>query len=240
MYKISDLISTPVISLFECEYLGIINNIYFDSKQKKCNYICILNENENLKKTIKIQDIYKVGQECIFIKNKSNLNLKTDCEKELYNSYSLINLLVFNLDGTKLGNSNDIIVDKNFNLQKVILNNDKELQANEIFNISKTMILTSDAKISTLKFKPKTKSINQDIINNKVIILDSSKVEEKEHISNDKIITDYRFLIGRKLLKDIQSFNGEIIARKSTPISKDIIQKASLLGKLVEVARYSK
>lgn len=241
MYKISDLISTPVISLFECEYLGIINNIYFDSKQKKCTYVCILNESENIKKIIKIQDIYKIGKECVFVKNKSNINLKTDCDKELFNSFSLINLLVFNLEGLKLGISHDIIIDKNFNLDKIILNNSQELNSKEIFNISKSMILISKSKISTLKFKPKSNVIKQNIPNNKVIILNKDKQEEKEPITNnEKIITDYRFLIGRKLLKDIQSFNGEVIAKKSTAISKDIIKKASLIGKLVEVARYSK
>ena len=71
MYKISDIISTPVISLYEGEHIGIIYNIMFDYRQKKCNFACILNENDNIPRLIKFKDIFKIGNDCIFIKNTS-------------------------------------------------------------------------------------------------------------------------------------------------------------------------
>ena len=75
MNKISEIISTPVISLYEGEYIGIIYNIIFDYKQKKCNYACVLDEKTNIPQIIKFKDIYKIGSQCVFIKNKSYLNL---------------------------------------------------------------------------------------------------------------------------------------------------------------------
>ena len=58
--------------------------------------------------------------------------------------------------------------------------------------------------------------------------------------TQNKIITDFRFLIGRILSQDVIALNGEMIARKDSIVTKDIVNKASSYGKLVEIARYSK
>ena len=58
--------------------------------------------------------------------------------------------------------------------------------------------------------------------------------------TNNKIITDFRFLIGRILSQDIIAINGELIAKKDAIVTKEIVNKASHFGKLVEIARYSK
>ena len=92
------------------------------------------------------------------------------------------------------------------------------------------------------KFRPNfrlEKSITQSD-SSKVTILTNTKQETSQDIQNNKIITDFRFLIGRILNKDILALNGEIIAKNGNVINKDIVNKASYYGKLVEIARYSK
>ena len=44
----------------------------------------------------------------------------------------------------------------------------------------------------------------------------------------------------RTIVQDIKTINGEIIAKKDSLIDKTIVNKASLHGKLIELARYSK
>ena len=64
--------------------------------------------------------------------------------------------------------------------------------------------------------------------------------ETEQKNTNNKIITDYRFLINRTITHDILALNGELIAKQNSKVTKEIINKASLYGKLMEVARYSK
>lgn len=237
MYKISDIISTPVISLYEGEHIGIIYNIMFDYRQKKCNFACILNENDNIPRLIKFKDIFKIGNDCIFIKNLTCLDLETNCEKEMEENTNPINLKVYNLSCEFLGTSHDIIVDDNFRISQIVLNNGKIIERNDILNIGKsTIIVGSDVSIQ--KFKPVVKSIKIQNSPKKVMIL--SDFINSETNTQNKIITDFRFLIGRILSQDVIALNGEMIARKDSIVTKDIINKASSYGKLVEIARYSK
>ena len=237
MYKISDIISTPVISLYEGEHIGIIYNIMFDYRQKKCNFACILNENDNIPRLIKFKDIFKIGNDCIFIKNLTCLDLETNCEKEMEENTNPINLKVYNLSCEFLGKSHDIIVDDNFRISQIVLNNGKIIERNDILNIGKsTIIVGSDVSIQ--KFKPVVKSIKIQNSPKKVMIL--SDFINSETNTQNKIITDFRFLIGRILSQDVIALNGEMIARKDSIVTKDIVNKASSYGKLVEIARYSK
>lgn len=237
MYKISDIISTPVISLYEGEHIGIIYNIMFDYRQKKCNFACILNENDNIPRLIKFKDIFKIGNDCIFIKNLTCLDLETNCEKEMKENTNPINLKVYNLSCEFLGTSHDIIVDDNFRISQIVLNNGKIIERNDILNIGKsTIIVGSDVSIQ--KFKPVVKSIKIQNSPKKVMIL--SDFINSETNTQNKIITDFRFLIGRILSQDVIALNGEMIARKDSIVTKDIVNKASSYGKLVEIARYSK
>lgn len=240
MNKISEIISTPVISLYEGEYIGIIYNIIFDYKQKKCNYACVLDEKDNIPHIIRFKDIYKIGSQCVFIKNKSCLNLATNCEKELETSGNPINLKVYSLDCEYVGTSHDIIVGDNFRIEKIILNNGKILENNEIYNIGKSTIIIGQNDVSIQKLKPITKSIKIQNKEKKVMILSDYIKKENPTPQSNKIITDFRFLIGRVLSQDIIAINGEMIARKNSVITKDIVSKASSYGKLVEIARYSK
>jgi len=246
MKKISEIISLPVISLYESEHVGIIHNILFDYKSKKCSYAIIFNDNDSMLKIIKMSDIYEIGKDCIFIKNKTQLELETNCQKELEIHSSLINLNVYNLKGENIGISTDILVNNKYELIKVILNNGIEINTSEIFNISKSTLLIDSQKTSIYKFKPRPKIIKFKETESKVMIL-SDFITEKEKKTtniittqqNSKIITDFRFLVGRILNKDIIAMNGELIAKKDTIITKDIVNKASSYGKLVEIARYS-
>ncbi len=248
MYKISEIISSPVISLYESEFQGTIYNIIFDCKTQKCKFICLLNEEDNIEKVVNINDIYKVGPNCVFIKNTSCIELKSNYDYLTCNYSSLINLPIYNISGENLGIVLDIELNDNFNLEKFYLNNGKELEYNKLFNLGKSTILISDTTVNITKFKPKLKSISNKQCENKVIILSDTQsftnninsTSKPPLKQNNKIITDYRFLINRTITQDILALNGELVAKQNSKITKEIINKASLLGKLMEVARYSK
>lgn len=249
MYKISEIISSPVISLYESEFQGTILNIIFDCKTQKCKFLSIINDEDELEKVININDIYKVGTHCVFIKNTSCIELKSNYDYLSCNYSSLINLPIYNLEGENLGIVQDIELDSKFNLERIYLNNGNKIEYNNLVNLGKSAILISDSTVNISKFRPKLKpATTTKQCPNKVIILSDqyntttkSKAQNKSYNKqNNKIITDYRFLINRTITQDILSFNGELIAKQNSKVTKEIINKASLYGKLMEIARYSK
>lgn len=242
MKKISEIISSTVISLYEGEELGYAYNIAFDYKTKKCKYLYILNEEENLITVAKFCDIYKIGLDCIYIKNSTLIELKDNHECELNKCKSPLNLKIYDTDGKFLGVCRDIEINENNAINNLILEEDNKIESDNIINIG-SVIIVGEKKISLSKFKPdKLIKIAQTHKKEKVVILDK-EIEpiqhKKDNTSQNKLITDSRFLMGRKISQDIIAFNGEMIARCGTTINKDILNKASLYGKLIEVARFS-
>ena len=53
MYKISEIISLPVITLYESEFQGTAYNIIFDCKTQKCKFLSIINDEDELEKAKK-------------------------------------------------------------------------------------------------------------------------------------------------------------------------------------------
>ncbi len=236
MKKISEIISSTVISLFESSEVGIIYNITFDHKTKKCKYVYVLNEETNIIYTLKYSNIIIFGKDCTYIKNISTLELADNLISEFGNSTTPLNKKVYSLDGSYIGTCKDAEIDENGTIANLTLDS-MEMSANKILNIG-TVIIAGEEKFNTNKYKPNS-NIKKIKANNesKVVILDTEP--HLQNTSQNKIITDARFLMGRKIIQDILAFNGELIARSGATITKDILNKASNYGKLVEIARYS-
>jgi len=238
MNKISNIISMPIISIYEGKCIGIAYNIAFDFKLKKCKYVLILDDNENTMSVLNFKDIYSIGKDCIFIKNTTLLTLQENFSKELEDYKSLINYKTYNLKGEYLGKVQDIEINNLYKITQIYLDNGQTIKSNSIANIG-NIILTSNESIKINKFKPQLNSVYNSTskVQDKVVIL--SNFSQLKTENQNKIITDFRFLIGRILSKDIIAINGEMIAKNGSIITKDIVNKASFYGKLVEVARYS-
>ena len=243
MYKISKIISLPVISLYESEYQGTIYNIVFDNKTQKCKFLYLLDNDDNIEKIVNLNNIYLIGKNCVFIKNNSCIDLKSNYDLETNNLTSLINISVYNMKGECLGLTKDIELDDKLNIQTITLANGTSLPHTQIVNFSKTAILVNDIVVNISKFKPKTITTKNYNCVNKIVILNKEEpkpINNTSNKSNNKIITDYKFLINRVITQDLKTINGEIIAKKDSLIDKSIVNRASLHGKLIELARYSK
>lgn len=229
----------PVISLYESELHGIIYNVLFDPKSLKVKYMCVLNEEDGIQHVLNISDIFKIGKNCVFIKNSKVLELECTQEHVLNYYNNILNLKVYNMAGEELGNSQDIEIDEKFKINDIILNSQKVIPSSNIINIGKSIILTNESKANISRFKPRYKHIKyQEIDSNKVIILNDLNTKSKDVINN-KIMTNSSFLIGRTLTQDIQAPNGEIIAKKNSIINNELLNKASIYGKVIEIARHS-
>ena len=236
MNKISNIISSVVIGIYESEILGIVYNITFDEKTKKCKYMCILNEETDIMHVVKFKDIYSIGQDCVYIKNLKVAELQSNLDKDIEYCKNPLNLKIYDIDGNHLGTSQDIEIDDNYQIINIISSNNTTIPVNQVINIG-SVIIVGKKKFAISKFKPEANiKILNNHIENKVSIL--SNIVSKP-IEQTKIITDSRFLIGRKITKEIRTFSGEIIAKCGSIINREILSKASAFGKIIEVSRYS-
>lgn len=120
----------------------------------------------------------------------------------------------------------------NYDQKVVILNNEKD----EVPSIQVKEDIQNDQE-----------NINTTLIDNQIITQENNenkpkiKYTLKDEPSLPKIMfANSDFLIGRKLEKNIYSQNKELIARKNTKITLEIINKAKMFYKLRELTKFSR
>ena len=109
--------------------------------------------------------------------------------------------------------------------------------------------LVSSAKSAAPK--PNT-TVQDEILPQKPVILEQGsplfskdaleKIVGKEIIYEDadertpaRVITDYDFLLGRTLLRDLNTYAGTLLAKEGTIVTKDLVETAARYGKLVDL-----
>lgn len=146
-----------------------------------------------------------------------------------------------------------IIQDKN---KKVNISNIKRKKSKKaailetkLNNEQKVVILNNEKdEVPSIQVKEdiqnKQENINTPLIDNQIITQENKpkiKYILKDEPSLPKIMfANSDFLIGRKLEKNIYSHNKELIARKNTKITLEIINKAKMFYKLRELTKYSR
>ena len=244
MIELNKIINKPVISLYNCQCLGLVSNCYV-SKKWKCKYIEITNN--NVQYIIETSKLLSYDNDSIIIRNSAILNLKESVELQLNQCSTLLNLDIYSTSGRMLGKINNIIFDTKYNIVSVKTDKDIELAKNSFFNISNQILLVKEPntniKISNCKPKsfPTAKSPYSKISVNieSETILESTPPKQNP-IINKPTISDTSILIDRTSTKPIISNNGEVICRANARITHDIVKKARVFGKLFELIKCSK
>lgn len=118
-----------------------------------------------------------------------------------------------------------------------------KLQDIKLDNSQKVYILNPQEKFEEAVVKEETTNVEEGVKQmeeNPVKETPKIKYKLTELPSNPMLVTtNYEFLIGRKLDRNLYSQNLELIARKNTKITTDIINKARLLNKTRELIKFS-
>ena len=265
MKNIADLLGKPVISIYESETMGIIKNVVFNDDFKKVKYLVLFNDSELQEEyVIKASDIYCFGKDALMVKNNECLILKTNLEIIDNNP---MNYLAYKINGELVGKIIDIVIDDKNHIKKLLLTNGQQIDIKLVAKNGKGILLVQDdeklVRISNFKRKTAKTEITEKIIVKalednskenelKIKQLESQSetntiipIEPKKKVvldSNDlpsKTTTKDNFLIGRKVSKNIYSFNNEIIIKKGIRITDKIILKAKEFSKLKELAIFS-
>lgn len=201
MFNASDIIGKKVISLYECEFIGTVNNIYLNKKRNKIVIFEIINNNDE-KQFLSTNDVFSLNDAVII---KSSQNLITEFEFD-FNSVSpvLINKEVFSEKGSYFGRVRDIVL-KDFKEPSyliVIKENESVLeqynkinqnQSETFSNLKSHETQNNDTIISSI-------GLNEILRNNDVIFLQEGenkinfstlkpKIQLKRDYHNQKVYT---------------------------------------------------
>lgn len=239
MAKVSNLISKYVISLFNGNLEGVVENILFDSVTNKAKYFVVFNENTDLTYVLPTNKIFSIGQDAISIKNNSCLSLYENKELELNKLTNPINSMAFSVEGNFLGYVTDIDLEKNYTIKSLIVNN-QEISLKNIagFNLN-TTIVNFDNKVNIKKFYDRKKIISSE--DNRVVNIVKLETNSSPSISiaPNRAIANYAFLINRRVAKNILSQNGSLLIKQNSRINAETINIARQNGKLKELTKYS-
>ena len=236
MKKVSNIISSYVVSVYDGQIEGIVSNILFNNK-KRAKYL-IISQNDEQFWVLDTKDIFKLGEGSVLIKNSNVLNLLESMELKTKECFSPINSIIVSIDGNLLGHVADIELDKKFNITQFISSKNEAITLNKTINISDTVIVccNSENRPRLSRFKQK-----------QTILIPESEssfeavniLEKNETILPNRTVVNYNFLVNRKVTKNILNFNGEIIIKENQIINSKILDIARINGKIRELTKYS-
>ena len=234
MSKVSNIISSYVVSVYNGQIEGIVNNILFNNK-KQAKYL-VISQNDEQFLVLETKDIYKTGEGAVIVKNSDVLSLMESSELKMKECFSPINSIVVSIDGNYIGHVSDIELDNKYNIKNFIVDG-QVFDLNKVINISESAIIinTLDIKTNLSKFKSKTKIV----IGNERITNQTVSVMSNQTILPNRTMLNYNFLIGRRVSKDILNFNGEIIIKENQTVNSKVLDIARINGKLRELIKVS-
>ena len=256
MHNVTDIISKPVINLYNGTCEGTVKNICFDDNLTKAQYLILFSDNQDEETLLDITKVYHIGDSAITIKNSEGITPLLFAPKVTYNNP--INNIVYSIEGNSLGYVKNLVLSQKFKLD-TIQTEQSDYSAKSVVSFNHDNLIINNSGVKFLKTKPKITRPKQ---NNVVSILPKidlpkitfPKIEEvaletvrpKQNfkISTNplpqRIVSNQNFLIGRKMSKTIYGINNEIIIKKDNLITDKTIQNAKLHNKLVELAVFSK
>lgn len=259
MYKVTEIISKPVINLYNGNNEGTVKNICFDKGLKKAVSLILFSDNDEEEIVLATSKIYNIGSSAITIKNSEGLLPALFASNIEYNNQ--INNNVYNLEGEYLGKVKDITIDKTYKVTEIEVE-DKNYASTSVisYNENNLIVNSSGAKFSKETFKPRISSTRPKLDMVKILPtipekttddipkIEFSDIEIKpkqnykisENPLPQRMITSQNYLVGRKVSKTIYGINNEIIVRKDCIITEKILNTAKTHNKLVELAVFSK
>jgi uncharacterized protein YrrD len=162
MKRLSELLSKPIISLYEGKTEGTIKNAVFNKNLTKLKWLVLFDDKDILEeKYLPAKDIFSVGENAVVIKNSQAImpNLPEVTEQKHNNP---INTLIYTPQGNLVDVVADVLLDDKNMIEKIELKAGKNLNPSQIVVNGQDTLILQDEKnpvnISSFKEKgfPKT------------------------------------------------------------------------------------
>ena len=212
--NIFETIGKKVLSIYDCQCCGIVLNIIMAKNFEKISYFVISDDDNDIIYKLMPCDILGYDNEYITIKNCSKL-IVTPTEEVNQN----LKTEVIDIEGNSLGKIVDYILDDDYKITKITTQKG-EITPKQIVTSSNNLIIFNNLEkpIKKTSFAPKQRAFTQ-LKANQIVSIQQPEQIQKIPVRINSMTT----LLGKKLIHDIASQNGEIIARRNTIITIPLI-----------------
>lgn len=260
MELISSYLSKPIISIYEASMVGTVISATFDKKMRRvCSLLVISDiDEEEIIYTIPINRIM-TADNALTIKNRNCV--RRYVESSIFVK-SPINHPVYSTTGEKKGIIRDVTFDENNYQVLDLLLEESTISANDVASISNSLVIIKGDGFTRLqpprapRIRKSPKPYQEEIVEQELhqmnMEIDDDNDDEIDNIEPEpfkpqtlkveervntpaRIISDYSFLLNRKVLADVYSTTGELIIPAGASISIHTVEIARRHGKLVEL-----
>ena len=236
MENLLNLLGKPVISIYNGTLEGFVKNVLVDNKLKKILWLEIFDDENQDEKILNVKSIFSLKNEAIMIKNNEGIFNSNTID---FNCVNPLGFKVYDIDGKFESKITNLLFDDKFNITSTLLQNNLSLDNNTILNTGNNLIIKSNKKVKISYFKPKAKIELQQNIEQKVEALEIKNTPVIKAHPNKFLTAGSEFLIGRKVGQNIYSNSKQLLVKKNSKITNQIIDIASKNGKLKELTTFS-
>ena len=266
MKKSIDMLGLPIISINEGRELGVSKSLVIDAEQGIVAALVIEDEDwYRGVKVMPFKAVSAIGEDAIIINNSSDilqLNDASEFEPLLVANIKIIGTKVITKSGSIHGKITELIIDEAGAISKCLIETSSgassEITAEQVSTFGKQVtIINSDGGNSIIN---ETKAamavetvITEPIIEEptpvvaEVIVPEVEEVvetvieetiEEEEVQAEEKPVDDRhrKFLLGKKAGRTITTDSGVVIVEQGADITEEVLQKAKLAGKFVDLS----
>lgn len=256
MKKSVNILGLPIISITEGRELGISKSLLMDAQNGIVAALII--EDEDWYRGVKVlpyNSVIAIGDDAITITNSENilkLNEATEYEPLLTANIRIIGTKAITKSGTIQGIVTEIVIDDDGKVEKCeITTSNKEINevtADQVSTFGKQVTIidseTPERKIEIPPVKPVKPAPAPAPAPTPAPAAEEAKAKEEKPAaapakqSVDKAAEERhrRFLLGKKASRRITTDNGIVIVEAGAEITEEVLQKAKLANKFVELS----
>ncbi|MBP2627671.1 MAG: PRC-barrel domain protein [Firmicutes bacterium] len=243
MNKTADIINLPVIDISEGAEIGIATKIIINPIEGSIAALVIDDGKWYLgAKLLPFAEIAGLGESAITIINKSailTIENAPALEQLLSTDVTVIGTKVLTKTGRIQGTVKEIFVD---NTGKIIACEIEELNG-EFSSIPVERIMTFGKKVLIVADETEitTEAANTQMLSTPEIKTPETVQENTQENTNDDSAKKFdekqrKYLLGKRANRRIETDNGVVIVEQGGEINEEVLQKAKLAGKFVELS----
>lgn len=237
MYRVSELLSKPLITLSDAKDAGTVCNIFFDKTLRRGRYVELFSEDETAPEQRYVAlDRIRLGADAAVVSHEGVIKAGWSTPADDY-APNPINRTAYNLDGKSLGRVTDVLLDGvrvcEFEIEG------KTYAADTLVSYSDKILVFNDSGKSFRPVRPRKPRIPAAAASIPVAATAAVELPEKLTVTaaaRPAGRSDYAFLLGKKTVRHILSPEGNVIVPAGCVVTAELIDKARAAGKLVQLA----
>ncbi|MDR2201511.1 MAG: PRC-barrel domain-containing protein [Clostridiales bacterium] len=267
MLKLSELLSKRLICLNSADFAGTISNIIFDQKLLAGKILKIYNDDGSETETgyVELKKVKNLEFDAGVISDRAYISREWD--DSMGGAANPINCECFNQDGKALGVVRDVLLD-GATVESILID-EKEFSPKNLLSYSDKLLIFNDtgAPIKLAKPKSRTAAVRtpapekapQAAPERQKTAAEQDKAATEKQSADvgipsrvppqNTVVTrtppqneqpsPYKFLLGKRLSKNIRAENGALLLKEGSHITPDAIALMRSAGKLVQLALYA-